>query len=602
MRDDLAVRRALGERIRMLCVDEFQDTDPLQAEIVFFIAERGTPPAVDWRSVEVGPSLFLVGDPRQSIYRFRRADLEVYGRCTERILASGGERIDVVQSFRSRPAILDWVNATFASVFENPGSPRHVPLIAAAPSGGPAAVWIIRGENFEDAADARRAEADAIVRWLHAAVEAGIEVRDRQGTHALRWGDIALLFARTSGIEVHEAALRAAGIPFQQEGGKLFFQRSEVRDVLAAIAAVDDPRDELALVAALRSRLGGATDVELWEHRVAHGSFDYMHEAVGSPLAPVLRVLRQLHLERHTRGLAGTITALLAATGARALHAAAPNGGAALSNLDTLQRFAAQFEAGRPAGFREFVRVLRDFDREAPRLAEWAPQEDEADRVRLLTVHGAKGLEFPCVVLANLNAKGNVRSAPVVVDRGAERVEVRIPSREVSGLETAGHAAAAVRERACGEDEEKRLLYVAATRARDYLVLPDFAAKAREALLRGIESAPGALGGAALGDLRVAGVGLDFGSATPRWRVVEATALPRPPRAPAPAGAGDALAAADALHARRAAWAAAHAARLARAASHATISPRAPGAGASARSIPDSAPASREQGESPAPH
>ena len=565
VRDDLGVRRALGERIRMLCVDEFQDTDPLQAEIVFFLAERGTRPAVTWQAVDVGASLFLVGDPRQSIYRFRRADLDVYGRCVERILASGGARIDIEQSFRSRPAILAWVNATFAARFGGMPAMRHVPLVASAPAEGPAAVWILRGVAAENADAARSSEADGIVRWLHAAVAAGAPVRDEDGVlRPLRWGDIAVLFPRTSGIEAYEVALRAAGIPFQQEGGKLFFQRPEVRDVLAALAAVDDPRDELSLVAALRSPLGGVTDAELWEHQAVHGGFDYSRDVEGSPLAPALSTMRQLHAERHVRGLSGTIAALLAATGARAFHAAAANGGAALSNLDTLHRFATQFETGRPAGFREFVRVLRDFDEQAPRLAEWAPLEDAPDRVRLLTVHGAKGLEFPCVVLANLNARGNQRSGPVVVDRGADRTEVRLRCNEPHHFETAGYEAAAKRERVHAKEEEDRLLYVAATRARDYLVVPDVWAGKRDALLDMLASIPGALGTAAFGGLGAPGEGLDFAPG-PGWRVVVVTALPPPPRPPAPpGGAGGAAAAAAELHARRAAWAAAHAARLAR--------------------------------------
>ena len=220
------------------------------------------------------------------------------------------------------------------------------------------------------------------------ALAARFPVRDGEVTRPLRAGDVALLFARTSGIEHYEEALRRAGLPFRQEGGRLFFRRQEIRDLLHALAAIEDPHDEMAIVATLRSALCGITDEELWLHRVAHLGFDYLEPVDRSAVGDRLALLASLHAERHANGVAGTIAALLDGTEARGVYAARPQGEQALANLEMLERLARQFEASRPAGLREFVRSLRDLDEEAPRVAEWTPQGEDAERGP--TAHGSR--------------------------------------------------------------------------------------------------------------------------------------------------------------------------------------------------------------------
>ena len=503
VRDDPGVRRDLGERIDMLCVDEFQDTDPLQAELVLFLAEAGGP-AHDWRTVRVGPRLFLVGDPKQSIYRFRRADLDVYEECARIVLESGGERLTVRQNFRSRAPVLEWTNAIFEQLFApvagEPPGPRHVELEPRQPAGSLPSVWILRpapGREPETAGEAwRHQEATALVGWLDRALRGGFPVRDAQDRlRPMRPGDVALLFARTSGIELYEEALRAAGLPFRQEGGRLFFRRQEVRDLLHALAAIDDPHDELAIIATLRSPLCGLTDEELWLHRMAHSRFDYLGPTAATAVGERLTLLASLHAERHANGVAGTIASLLDRCEARPVYAARPQGEQALANVEMLERLARQFESARPAGLREFVRSLRDLDEEAPRVGEWTPQDEDAERVRLLTVHVAKGLEFPCVLLANLAAGSNRSGTAVVVDRLAGRVEARLRASELDvTLATAGHKLVSALARRREEAEERRLLYVAATRARDYLVVPRYHGKRAQGLLSALLKVPGAWG------------------------------------------------------------------------------------------------------------
>ncbi len=566
VRDDLGVRRDLGRRMQMLCVDEFQDTDPLQAELVLYLGEREGPAASQWQDVRVGSQLFLVGDPKQSIYRFRRADLDVYMRCCNLVIDSGGEVLDIVQNFRSRPVILHWVNGVFASLFdagaEQPPQPRHVPLVPMPETVNGPTVWIARpgaGAPAPDSADAgRRAEARALVALVARALDEGWMVRGDAGPRRLQPGDVALLFARTSGIEHYEDALRAARLPFRQEGGKLFFQRQEIRDVLHALAAIDDPGDELALVAALRSPLFGMSDAELWQHRQRHASFDYLSASTRSPLQSAFRTLAALHAERHRRGLGGTAAQLLVRTAAHAVYAAQPQGDRALGNFATLLRRARAFEHSRPAGLRDFVLALRDLDDESPRLSEWTPEEENPEQVRLLTVHMAKGLEFPCVVLANLTARGNPQHEPIVYDRAEQTAEIRLHATDLgASLASPEFEALAARERERERAEEKRLLYVAATRARDYLIVGDFAGKRAEGLLKMLRQVPGALGEGAFGSLPpplAAGIKTP---ATALWCIADAAdvAPPRPPATPAAPAAN-----VVALHTARRAWPAAHAA------------------------------------------
>ena len=571
--ENLAVRRELSDGIGMLCVDEFQDTDPLQAEIAVFLAE-GSGRAARWTDVQLGPKLFLVGDPKQSIYRFRRADLDVYARCRELVLASGGMALDIVQNFRSRPAVVQWVNATFSTLFgpdaEDPSAPRHVDLVPAPECLQHPGVWIVRGatpeSDGEGAADAaRRAEADALARFVHAAIQAGWPVRDGAARRALRAGDIAILFGRTSGIEIYEEALRGAGLPFRQEGGKLFFQRQEVRDVLHALAACDDPLDELSIVAALRSTLFGISDVELWQHRARHASFDYRIELpAGAPLAAAFATLASLHAERQGRGVAATIESLLARTHQRAVCAARAHGERVWSNLEMLVRQARAFEVARPVGLREFVRSFRELDEDPPKLAEWVPDQEGSEHLRLLTVHMAKGLEFPCVVLANLGGRASTQSPNVLYDRTSGVTEFRLRAGDaLCTFATAGYEVAARRERARDRSEDRRLLYVAATRARDYLVLGAFGAKP-DGYLEMLQGVPGALGGAAFGPLGDPAAGDHWlrpgaGEAVPAWCVLDAARLPAVTRTALPAPPADV----DARLRERREWSAQHAARIA---------------------------------------
>jgi hypothetical protein len=277
-------------------------------------------------------------------------------------------------------------------------------------------------------------------------------------------------------------------------------------------------------------------------------------------------LLAGLHAERHAHGVAGTMAALLDRTEARGVLAARPSGEQALANLEMLARLARRMAAMRPVGLREFLRSLRDVDEETPRLAEWAAEQGTADRVRLLTVHVAKGLEFPCVLLANLSSMANRRGAPVVVGRLASTVEARLRVTDAdTKLETIGYEAVQAAERRREQAEERRLLYVATTRARDYLVVPVFRGKHATGLHEPLALVPGAWGDleAGCGELPAPRRGAAVPATAPggaAWCV--ASPADFPPLAPPPRQRAPRV---DlrALWAHRAGWPARQAARLA---------------------------------------
>jgi ATP-dependent exoDNAse (exonuclease V) beta subunit len=259
MRDSRPARRYFRQRFRAVLIDEFQDTDPVQAELALLLTSDEEPVG-DWRTLRPGPGrLTVVGDPKQSIYRFRRADIAVYDQVKTRSLHAGGEQIST--NFRSNPALLAGLNAAFDQILQaEPGvQPGNVTLEA--PSGASTArrppIVVAEGSLDADAEVVRREEARVITALLHIAHRDGWEIRDRHDENrwrSCRWGDMAILLPARTGLELYEQALAQAGIPYRHEGARDFFQRDEVRDLVWVLATIDDPTDRVACPTAHRPR------------------------------------------------------------------------------------------------------------------------------------------------------------------------------------------------------------------------------------------------------------------------------------------------------------------------------------------------------------
>ena len=287
VRESAEARAYFRRRYRVILVDEFQDTDPVQTELVLLLASDDEPGA-DWLAMTPRPgALTVVGDPKQSIYRFRRADIAMYDAVRHGPLADGV--VALVQNFRSVRGVLDWVNPVFDRAFvAQPGiqpPPAHLVHGRGALLDESRSVVVVHGDpDGSGTSDIRAREAELLAATIGRIVGEGWPVRERHGDaeRPARFGDVAVLMPRRTELDRYLAAFRDAGIPVRAAGGRSFFARQEVRDLSSLLRAVDNPRDRIAVVGALRSELIGCSDEELFLHVDAGGRLDYL---AGSPRA-----------------------------------------------------------------------------------------------------------------------------------------------------------------------------------------------------------------------------------------------------------------------------------------------------------------------------
>ena len=496
------VREAFQARFTHLFVDEFQDTDPLQAEILLLLAADDSA-QTDWRGVRpVAGKLFVVGDPKQSIYRFRRADVGIYEAVREQLRGHGAACVALRSSFRAVPDIQRAVNAAFAPKMTGDAvavQARYVPLapVRTAAANQPAVIALpvprVRMWNGSPTKASLAAEQPdavaAFVEWLIRSSGWRVTDRDHPTEAApIQARDVCLLFRRfdtrrfdgpTEDVtRPYVQALEARGLPHLLVGGKSFHEREEVETLRTALAAIEWPDDELSVFGTLRGALFAFGDATLLDYRARAGGargrgfhpFRVLDDAPDLPdeirqVRQGLALLRELHLKRNHRPVAATIAALLDASRAHAIFALRPSGEQALANVQYVGELARQYEAGGGLSFRGFVERLRD-EAEDTRAAEAPILEEGSDGVRLMTVHKAKGLEFPVVLLVDVGAELFRGTASRWVDSEGSRCAVSL----------AGWAPAELREHADVEvkrDEAEgiRVAYVAATRARDLLVV-----------------------------------------------------------------------------------------------------------------------------------
>ncbi|MEO8347607.1 MAG: UvrD-helicase domain-containing protein [Acidobacteriota bacterium] len=461
LRGSPAARAHFRRRFEFIAVDEFQDTDPLQMEILLRLsaAEGG---GEDWRSIRPQPGrLFVVGDPKQSIYRFRRADVESY-----RAAARGLERESLEASRRSFPTILRWVNEVFGKLLVgDPGRPYEIEysplaswLVRAAPPGErivylePPGLWREGNGSWSDC------EATAVAADLSGRIASG-EVRAR---------DAAILVRTNARVADFQEALARHGVSSVLEGGQEFYEREETAAVVAAVKAIDNPHDAVSLYATLKSPLFSFSDEELLAEHFGGVSFRYDHAAPASDrLRGAFALLSRLRSDRHSRSAADTLHDLYAETGAIEIARAAEHGLQAAANLERLAVIAGDLSA---AGL-SFGSVVRALEGKAgTETGEPRAFEDEEEAVRILTVHKAKGLEFPVVYVADLAVQTGSKN-PTIVFGGSSGIWGTMAAMGGVAVETPGYREAK-RENADRElAEEKRLFYVAATRAKDLLAV-----------------------------------------------------------------------------------------------------------------------------------
>ncbi len=467
---------SLRRRYDTILIDEFQDTDPLQADIALSFA---TDPATG--VLEPG-RLFVVGDPKQSIYRFRRADMAIYASTHKLVREQGSVLPPLQATTRTRPVIIDWVNRVFAELIGDGSAPAVQPPYHAIRSArdaslaGPGVAWfgtLIEGER---APAMRRIEAEQVAAHCLAAILEGWQVQDRDGTiRKARFRDIAILIPTRNSLPALERALESAGVPFRVEGGSLVLQTQDVRDLINCLAAIDDPADEVAIVAALRSPAFACSDVEIATYKSEGGRFDYLRadiETRDGPVAEALRVLARYHAERRRRSLASLVERFVAERGLSEVAVLDRDSRDGFRRMRYVVEQARKFDNAGPESLRAFVSWLERCARGRFRDHEGAGLDDDEDAVRILTIHGAKGLEFPIVVLAGIGSEPKRNLPAFTLDRTTGEMAVVAGSKSNNGRFELGDVDAVhSTERDHARAEQARLLYVAATRARDHLLV-----------------------------------------------------------------------------------------------------------------------------------
>ncbi len=499
-----AVRRRYQRRFRHLLVDEFQDTNPLQMRLIKLLHVPAAATQTANADDPIPNSLFVVGDVQQSIYGFRNADSALFRDLAAEYRAGRrGAYVPLTVNFRSRPEILALIAAIFERVWHG-GSIDFAPLTAGAEfdrKPGPSVETLLTKDLY------RRDYVPLEARCLAARIRTLVESHELTITSRLdpRCGepvgyrDIAVLFRSLGDVERYEESFARAGVPyFVVGGGRGYYARHEVRDLLNVVTVLESPLDDLALAATLRSPFVGADVETLYRLSLAARieeteATSVRHTSHKIPLvAAIPRLLQsgllppdeQARLEAFVRAIEQLRTLedripigrllerLIACTHYDARLLCRPGGRRRLANVRKLLQIA---NTESVVGARGFIQRLKDISVLSDREGDAPTEEEAADVVRFLTIHSAKGLEFPVVVLADLS-RGLLRP-----ERGAflcSRRELALGAR-IHGEPSIAYRAIDQRRQDEDKEESERLLYVAMTRAREHLILCANAGRSR---------------------------------------------------------------------------------------------------------------------------
>jgi ATP-dependent helicase/nuclease subunit A len=509
LRENAEVRRALQGKYRWLFVDEFQDTDPVQAEIIFLLA--GEPPSppnagslvnavdpVDWRSIPLRPgALFIVGDPKQSIYRFRRADIDIYSVVRDRLaIGLSDEVLSLTTNFRSGPALCKWANDVFRQQFPaEPSvySPKFAPLDAHRMNGprfakdetkpSASGVCTLTVPASVENEDVPAAEADRIARYIRSEVD----------SKRRSFSDFLILTRKKKNLGSYAKALEALQVPVELSGAGAFGKSEEVAQLALLLRVLSDPQDGISLVGVLRGPLFGISDQDLfafcqdggWLSIFSGLNRNSTHESRSFPHPPdvsnaatcVTSALNSLdQMFRWTRMLpvGAALERILESTGYLMLAATTAGAVEAGNLLHAIDRVRQVVEAGH--NLSAAASALEE-DLQTSSEVESLPLEPgQSDVVRVMNVHKAKGLEAPVVFLADpcgsFKPRVNVRIIrDGLIARGYFSITREWGYTRKVVAEPYGWDQFKEEEQTYLTAEEHRLLYVAATRARDLLVV-----------------------------------------------------------------------------------------------------------------------------------
>ncbi|HEY8311172.1 MAG TPA: UvrD-helicase domain-containing protein, partial [Gemmatimonadaceae bacterium] len=465
LREQPGVRDALGERYRHLLIDEFQDTDPLQAEVCFLLASESSQ-GNDWRTViPRDGALFLVGDPKQSIYRFRRADISVY-EFAKRRMRAGGAVLELTANFRSVPPIADFVNRYFAEEFPADGSDVQAPFspmqtdVAFTAGQGVQQYWV--RPQGRAAGSIINADAAGVASW--------IEQRIRTGD--AKAGDFLILTPKRDPIAAYARALGARNIAVSTAGGRLT-REFELNELIVVLHALADPDNPVRVAAALEGMFFGCSPADLYDAHLAGTEFSVTHRPSGDSAAAdrALLQLNEWWIVSQRRPADLLVERILEDTGLLCYAASQILGdsraGALLRLVDVLRTASTAGSSGLADAIERIDRLLTEDSDDIPL------RPARADSVRVMNLHKAKGLESKIVILATPTSTSEHPPRVHVVrsEEGAATGGVQILAGTRLIAQPVGWNELADAEQRFAAAETQRLLYVATTRAKKELVI-----------------------------------------------------------------------------------------------------------------------------------
>jgi len=487
------VRRYFQERFTHILVDEFQDTDPIQAEVILYLTGEKLEEK-SWRNLKVKPgSLFIVGDPKQSIYRFRRADIDTYNEVKRIIGDSGGLIIPLTANFRSLSAVCDWVNPVFEKKFPAEANQCQPALETLKPyrkmkGGGVRRITIDKVYRHKQD-EIARLDAGRIASWIDWALKGNFDVlrtedEEKEGKGpAAGPEDFMILPRYKAHLPIYARALEERGIPYEITGGGAFARSEELRELLNLLRAVAEPDDRVALVATLRGSFFGVSDDLLYRLKKGGGVFSYLasqdkcgDKKARERLESVFVRLREFHRWTRTRPPAGALGLILDRLGIIPLALTRDMGKTRAGNLLKALELAFRESSRGTTAFVDMVERLSYYYKEID-VEELSVEPGKKDVVKLMNLHKAKGLEATVVFLAD-PVKDTTHEPTIHIARkkkGATGHFVALRpkgeyQKEVVGLPPAWSKYQALEEK-YEAAESDRLLYVASTRAKQLLVV-----------------------------------------------------------------------------------------------------------------------------------
>ncbi len=478
------VRASLRERYQRLLIDEFQDTDPIQVDLSVLMAADSDQIDRHWSEIAITPGrLFFVGDPKQSIYRFRRADITTYLQA-QALFGATDDQVHLTSNFRSTAPVIEWVNRTFARLIEasEDSQPGYVALDCVRPEAdsGPGVMVLGADPNkgAPRAAELRALEAADVAAAVVEAVTDGWSVEETaaDGTktqRSARLGDVTILLPARTSLPALEQALELADIAYRAETASLVYSTAEIRDLLMIARAVDDPTDELAAVMALRSPGFGCGDDDLYTYKRELGG-GWNHQQIAEELtdsSPVVRGLAwmgALHRERAWRSPAQVLERIVRDRQLLALGVCQQRHREVWRRLRFVIDQARAWTDATTGDLRQYLSWVHLQASDSARVAETVLPETDTDAVRIMTIHASKGLEFPITIVSGLTTK---------MQQNPGGVHVVWPNNDTIGYKLGSGNTTPIYEDFVPVDEQLdaherlRLLYVACTRASDHLVV-----------------------------------------------------------------------------------------------------------------------------------